>query len=199
MKRLLPYALFELNDTDEPEFFVLEPDPDYFRPVPTLTTINQRDAEHRENVEWEKDLKTISKALSPTLSFKSRYKPPSELRELGFRIVERPRIASYIFGTSLLGLASVLLTKRRSVTLYIHLRYLDDYYYVYLHAKVSGKNQAHVCKNEFKADGKEGLRRLMGKVREWLEDCTKVGNPHPRDIHGNHMQSVPKFRPLMVK
>lgn len=199
MERLLPYALFELNDTDEPEFFVLEPDPDYFRPVPPLTIINQRDAEHRENVEWEKDLKTISKALSPTLSFKSRYKPPSVLRELGFRIDPRPSLASYIFGTSLLGLASVLLTKRRSATLYVKLRYLDDYYYVYLQAKVSGKNQVHVCTNEFKADGKEGLRRLMGKVREWLEDCTNVGNPHPRDIHGNHMQSVPKVRPLMVK
>lgn len=152
MRRLSTYRQFEAQ-------FVHPSDADYFWTGTIRGTL-------RESRDWDLDAKTVKEALAPTLVPKILYDPgwpiPSDNKGDRHRATLRFKTPSRNAGG-------------RKADMLIFLWHGDDYYGVKIITEIQGNRGNWESVDEFVADDRAGLKRLMSRAREWLEHCLGLG------------------------
>jgi len=212
MRRITTFALFEGQDGAQGGY-ITPADTDYFIWVDADDLPDGGPMEEVEKRDWEVARKVIDNALSPVLSFKAKdntigWDGGHFQNRVVRQVLLHPVEMVYRFGTSFRRLPRVAAGLERAVTMWVRLRYHDDYYHLHVRTKFGGaspmsaaslydRHHAELAKGAqseavFRADGIEGLRRLMGRVRDWVSDNSSTSVDEMRDITGRKKLKRPE-------
>jgi hypothetical protein len=199
MRRIATFALFEGQDGAQGGY-ITPADADYFIWVDADELPDDGPMEEVDKRDWGVVRKVIDKALSPVLSFKG--KDDTLGWDSNYEMV-------YRFGTSFRRLPRVAAGLERAVTVWVRVRYHDDYYHLHVTTKFGGASvgstitlydrhhallaKGAVSEAVFRADGIEGLRRLVGRIRDWVSDNSSTSVDEMRDITGRKKLKRPKI------